>query len=607
MSQEQVAREMVLPLGNTTELVNREVNTPKSPPNNCKSIVQKYKRYLKARVIKMIESEKRDNYVMRDIWQQIIRYVEKHPAQMAQYQKETAKRGKVSFDRDLYCGHSTGSHVDIKITAESNVAVYAHVAYCGATWVCPLCAAKLQARRGAEVVQAVNLLIHQSAVLTGAETLRAGETMMLDQPKKVIMLTLTASHTARMPLADVGAKLSVALRYMQNQRDYKSMMVQAGLYLGEYRLSNGKTRKIKGMIRACEYTYGSNGWHKHFHILLVVNKDTNVGDLQDNIKQMWVNACLATGLCSGTVKDEVALYEHGATITATVDTADSVHIARYAAKCGGGNYAVQEIKSLHRELVSSGTKKGHLVISDVQRDMEHRTPNQIAMDIALYDEEDDIARVRDIHALAAYMYHTHGTSQLHWAGGLKAMCGIVDKRDEDILEDANEGAAVVCGLTVPHWHEVCRRIDQKHLSEIATEQGMTGVQAYFDGLGVGYELPPLLTPDEVRLLDSYESEDGGELSGADADAARALLSKLSELADDAPRDHQGAQPRKTRDVIMTPEELASVAADRYRVAQSTQLAYCEQITRELEDAERARQAKIMCPHVYVSPPDIPDI
>ena len=103
---------------------------------------------LKQKAVAMVEARRRDNYVLREIikWR-VLRPIEKNPHLYEKFQRSTSKRSKISFDRDLYCGHVIGSHVDIKQTSESASIVYAHTASCGASWVCPVCAAKIHARR----------------------------------------------------------------------------------------------------------------------------------------------------------------------------------------------------------------------------------------------------------------------------------------------------------------------------------------------------------------------------------------------------------------------------------------------------------------------------
>ena len=530
-------------LGNTTELCRPPLEEcqeiPKTPVKSRADGI------LKQKAVAMVEARRRDNYVLREIikWR-VLRPIEKNPHLYEKFQRSTSKRSKISFDRDLYCGHVIGSHVDIKQTSESASIVYAHTASCGASWVCPVCAAKIHARRTAEVQQFVDYINKQNALFEGEGEI--GEIPAISHRKKILMLTFTASHNKSMSLHDFGTAISEALRRFQNSNIFKRFVRDAGLFLDD-------DLQIKGYIRACEYTHSyKNGWHKHFHVLMTVNDDADCDLLALILKALWLDYCRKVGLCEDDEKAKNSTYEHGL-VMSDFDMQDAEKIVKYVTKCGGGNYAVQEITSVN-------TKKGRFVAGEVDRDLEHRTPNQIALDMVLYDE-DKIAVKRDRTTLAEYLYHTHGTDQLFWSKYLKAFVGIVEKSDDEILEEENEGAAIICGLTVKHWHEVSKNVDFSVLKKVA-KKGIDAVKKYFDGLDIGYELPPLLTAEEVRLLDKYEygkkDENGekvsAELSADDVEKAKNILSRLAGYSDDTPNDYKYIDKRSEKDDIKAHEK-----------------------------------------------------
>jgi len=521
-------------LGNTTELCRPPLKNPKTLAKSTLGGI------LKKKAVAMVEAGKRDNYVLREIMKwRVIYHIEKNPHLYERFQRSTSKKSRISFDRDIYCGHVIGSHVDIKQTSETDSIVYAHTASCGASWVCPVCAAKIHARRTQEVQAFVDYIKAQNAVFDGKG--EKGEVPAISHKKKLLMLTLTASHNKSMSLQGFGNAISSALRKLQNSNVFKRFVRDAGLFLDN-------ELKIKGVIRACEYTHSyKNGWHKHFHILLTVDDDADCELLELILKALWLDCCRKVELCGDDEDAKNSTYKHGLTLS-DFDMKDAESVARYVTKCGGGNYAVQEI-------ASASTKKGRFVAGEVDRDLEHRTPNQIALDMVLYDE-DELAVSRDRNTLAEYLFHTHGTAQLFWSRYLKAFVGIVEKTDEELLDEENEGAAVVCGLTVKHWHEVCKRVDFSELKEIA-KGGINAVKSYFDGLGIGYELPPLLTAEEVCLLDRYEygekNEDGekvaAEMSMADVEKAKAILGRLAGYSEDTPKDYVYVDKRSEKDAV----------------------------------------------------------
>ena len=46
-----------------------------------------------------------------------------------------------------------------------------------------------------------------------------------------------------------------------------------------------------GRITATEVTYGDNGWHPHFHILMFFDHEINTQGLQSFLALHWVDAC----------------------------------------------------------------------------------------------------------------------------------------------------------------------------------------------------------------------------------------------------------------------------------------------------------------------------
>ena len=531
-------------LGNTTELCNPPSLTRATGVNSVvlpnggqggvplgNMVRGRIDAILYDRVLKMIEAagqasrrhkrklkNLRDNYLLRAIWQlKIVGYVEKHPWEFSRYQRTTKRKDRISFDRDLFCGHVIGSHVDIKRTSESDSVVFAKVANCGANWVCPVCASKIHAVRADEVQHFVDFIHKNNEMIE-----KQFGSPYYKRARKIVMMTLTASHTSDMLLDEFGPRISEALRKLQNSKVFKRLARENGLYLDD-------ECKIKGYIRASEYTHSyKNGWHKHFHALLTLYADVDVGSIEEELKQVWVNSCLAAGICADDEQSKHNLHEHGLRLDDAQTGAKAV--ADYVAKSGGGNYAVMEI-------ACASNKKGRFVPGETARDLEHRTPNQIALDMVLYDN--DLASVsRDRHTLAEYMYHTNGTAQLYWAKGLKALCGVGELSDEAAVDKHTEDATAICGLTVPHWHIVCKRIDQKALKE-AAKNGIYGVKDYFDTIDIDYELPSLLTRDEVDLLTKFENETDDQLTEAESNSAMAILAQLAEYAEQSPKTFQG--------------------------------------------------------------------
>jgi hypothetical protein len=138
---------------------------------------------------------------------------------------------------------------------------YGNLMTCGSVWHCPICAAKVSEHRRSELVQGVEYWKQQGG--------------------DVLLLTLTVPHYSNQKLQPVLTGLSEALRKMTNSRDWKPLMRSIGLC---------------GRIRALEVTYGENGWHPHFHLLLFLHGKKSLQDLEAKILDLWQTACLKSSL-----------------------------------------------------------------------------------------------------------------------------------------------------------------------------------------------------------------------------------------------------------------------------------------------------------------------
>lgn len=132
---------------------------------------------------------------------------------------------------------------------------------CGSVWHCPICAGKVSEHRRGELVQAVEYWKGQGA--------------------EVLLLTLTVPHYANQKLQIVLDGLTDALRKMTNSREWKALAKSIGLH---------------GRVRALEVTYGENGWHPHFHLLLFSYRSNDLVKLQSEILDLWKASCLKASL-----------------------------------------------------------------------------------------------------------------------------------------------------------------------------------------------------------------------------------------------------------------------------------------------------------------------
>jgi hypothetical protein len=127
------------------------------------------------------------------------------------------------------CGDPLGS---AGIAIKDGVAHYVGVATCGNGWLCPVCSAKIRARRAEEA----------SAACLAAQKLGLS----------AIFRTMTIPHLMQDDLEPTLSMLAGCLRYVSSTRRIKQLRQQLG-YVGS--------------ISAKEITFGTNGWHPHNHAI----------------------------------------------------------------------------------------------------------------------------------------------------------------------------------------------------------------------------------------------------------------------------------------------------------------------------------------------------
>ena len=244
---------------------------------------------------------------------------------------------------------------------------------CGSIWSCPVCATQITEKRRAEMGQLINF--------------------WNDQPDADLkLMTLTFSHGQSEPLKVLLSKLKNAISMFFGSRKFKDL---------------SEVCKIKYKVRSLEVTYGSNGWHPHFHILLM-SKDVNdlAFSYRDELAELWMHCCVSKGLKSPSMK-------HG------LDIRDGSYAQEYIAKWG-----------LDYEMTKGNVKKGRkeslspfdlLQLSIDDQEVYGKTPSKLWQEFAI---------------------SMKGQRQLVWSRGLKKLVGIDEKNDQDVV-DETDGESII--------------------------------------------------------------------------------------------------------------------------------------------------------------------
>jgi len=159
----------------------------------------------------------------------------------------------VAYRRTCSCGMASAEAVGVSYSHSLGVAYPSTgVVTCGSVWACPVCAAKIRRVRTMEVEKVATWHAGRGGTLA--------------------MVTLTLRHTRRDALAPMVAGLCAAWRRVQQGAQWKLVRDM-----------------LDGMTRALEVTHGfgadgSNGWHPHLHLLLLVRPGLDTAAVVDLVR-----------------------------------------------------------------------------------------------------------------------------------------------------------------------------------------------------------------------------------------------------------------------------------------------------------------------------------
>lgn len=240
---------------------------------------------------------------------------------------------------------------------------------CGSVWQCPVCAAKIAEKRREELIKAVN-----NAKQSGYH---------------VFFLTFTVRH-------GMGDDIKSILKNMK--KSFNSLT--SGRWAEKVNKYIGKV----GHVKVLEVTYGKNGWHPHYHVLLFVKCDISVEEIEELFAEKWIDACIKNGL--PTPERKYACHAQ-----------DGTHAEEYVTKWG----IVEEMTRGHIKKDNGKTEAG-------------RTPWQLLEDSSKGDAQASFLFL--IYADAFF-----NARQLVWSKGLKEKLGVEELSDQEIVDAEDEAPA----------------------------------------------------------------------------------------------------------------------------------------------------------------------
>ena len=270
----------------------------------------------------------------------------------------------------------------------------------------------------------------------------------------VAMLTLTVPHymgdNLRELLKKMG-KVKHALWTNRNSRDYfKSQM------------------PLVGHITATEVKYSDrNGFHPHYHILLILDKQYKAEDLEiieSDLYEFWAEKCVKQGLGKPN-------REHGIDLKMGSNSEDM--LADYISKWG----MAEEMTQAHMKVGKKN--KQSLTMWEV-------------LDLSQME-----ASTRDKYSyiFKTYAHAFKGRRQLFWSKGLKKLLSIVETTDEELAnKEESEDAPIISAVVFTNfeWSIIKKlRLQAKVLNLIESDFRQFGIDSNFES--VRYLLDDLKT------------------------------------------------------------------------------------------------------------------
>ena len=291
---------------------------------------------------------------------------------------------------------------------ESGAHVWVGVKRCASTWFCPVCGPKIMARRREEIETCVE--------------------QMKDNGQQFLFCTFTFPHTYGAPLTEYMDKLRIVLKKFRSGKNWDYFKKRVGLI---------------GYIRAQEVTHGNNGWHPHFHELLITKalSSDEAEAASSFLSKRWVDVCRKAGLVSDA--KAVEAYAHAVEV-----------------RCGSDPVAQEYLSKIISWELSSVTTKATRT--------KGLQPFQILSNACGGDGKSQRLWIE-------YMLGMYRKAALYWSPGLKAMCGIEEKTDEQLLDGEVEKEPILIASAGAFLRIAKRRL-QVPILELTEEQRMVTVR-----------------------------------------------------------------------------------------------------------------------------------
>lgn len=304
---------------------------------------------------------------------------------------------------------------------------------CGSVWACPVCSAKVLAKRSLEIGLALTSW--------GAE---GGD---------VAFGTFTMRHHKGMRLGEVWDAIGKAWAALTGAKAYRDWAVRLG---------------VAGVIKVVEINDGCNGWHVHIHALFLVRGGVSA-DLIDGFRSWafakWARSLHRVGYPGAlSAGQEMHLLD-------SLDAAGS--ISEYFVKAVAGGTAEQ----VGRELTGQLTKTA-------------RGVHETAPAWSLLERFSQTGEVELLERWHEYEKASKGRRQISWSKGLRERLGVGREQTDEEIAAEEHGDEDLVLITKAGWAEVIAAMRRGEPAQTdileAAERGPEALREHLAAAGIEY-------------------------------------------------------------------------------------------------------------------------
>lgn len=356
--------------------------------------------------------------------------------------------------------------VTVKATGKGTErrAGFGQLQVCGSVWSCPVCSARINTVRSADIAAAVSAW-HTPTVYG---PLPKNGPAVRHHGGRIVFLTLTMRHKRGQELEDLWTRgISAAWGASTSGSGWVNDQQKYGVWVPREIKTGKKAGETVwgfrvGYARVVETTYGANGWHVHIHALLFVRPDITGKEamaLADSMYSRWSAALVDAGF-------DAPIIEHGRDAK-LIGPTDSTKLADYFSK---NTFAGQKRASNVGFEASGGLGKW--------AKGSNRTPFQILETIC--SGEDYSGFEKDLGRWWVWEKASKGKRQLTWSPWLRQHLALsAEKTDEEIAAE-ELGGEIVLSLRAEQYDAVKTVGAHKLLDAVEADDDMTTAHLWLD-------------------------------------------------------------------------------------------------------------------------------